>query len=195
MSTYKMTFSLASLVLILGLVFATAPAMAQIDRIAGLAADAVDDTAANADNLNVPGGIIPANGHLVLYKADTATNAGLPATGGVFVSWPMMPDLEELFFGNAGGTIALMGTKTALNGTARVGTLDFRFDHDGDDQFPAAGSGQGVHAEGDTAGDGSKDKTVGTTAPIANDDPVKAASADRDPSDADVAITEIMWGT
>ena len=36
MSSLKMTFSLASLVLILGLVFATAPAMAQIDQIADL---------------------------------------------------------------------------------------------------------------------------------------------------------------
>ena len=33
MSSLKMTFSLASLVLILGLVFATAPAMAQVDQL------------------------------------------------------------------------------------------------------------------------------------------------------------------
>ena len=187
MSSLKMTFSLASLVLILGLVFVTAPAMAQIDQIADLG-DAVADAGNVTNIIGITDNEIPANGHLVLFKAATAAEAGLPTTGTVFARWENMPDLEELFFGNAGGTIALMGTKTALNGTTLVGTLDFRFDHDGDDQF---GTPVAPHnTVGDSLGDGNKDNAAGT----ANLDPVKAASADEDPSDAAAAITEIMWG-
>ena len=195
MSSLKMTFSLASLVLILGLVFVTTPVMAQIDQIAGLGTATVTPVTGMAENLSVTGGIIPANGHLVLYRAENAAAAGLPAnlpTGAVFHQWENMPNLEELFFGNAGGTIALKGTKTALDGTTRVGSNEYRFDHDRDDQFPD--SGAGVHAEGDGSGDGNKDKTVGTTVPTANDDPVVAATADRDVAVNDAAITEIMWG-
>ena len=37
-----------------------------------------------------------------------------PPEGAIFARGKIMPNLEELFFGNAGGTIALMVLKTAL---------------------------------------------------------------------------------
>ena len=51
MSSLKMTFSLASLILILGLVFATAPAMAQatINRTLDIG-NSISDDASNPDN-------------------------------------------------------------------------------------------------------------------------------------------------
>ena len=194
MSSLKMTFSLASLILILGLVFVTAPVMAQIDQVAGLGSATVDSTPDNVDNLGVTGGVIPANGHLVLYKGDNVAASGLPAvapSNAVFHPWPNMPDLEELFFGNAGGTIALKGTKTAFNTATPPAVIepDYRFDHDGDDDGDAT---LGLAEEG-TAGDGIKDGTDLNVTPK----PTALTHPDSDPVDVavnDAAITEIMWG-
>lgn len=177
----RLTFSLASLVLIIGLVFVTAPAMAQIDQVVyiGDTADAPTgaDTIDAIDIAVIEGhSAIPANGHLVIYKGSDLAASGLPAalpTGAVTARWENMPDLEEVFFGNAGGTIALKATKTALDGTTLVGD-DYRaVDHDNDD----------------TDNNDNKETTAGT-----DDDPIVAATPDRDVAVNDAAITEIMWG-
>ena len=80
----KLTFSLASLVVLFGLVFATAPAMAQAVDVVGDLGDATD---AGDDDIDVTGDIIPANGHLVLFKGADAATSGLPTlppNGAVF---------------------------------------------------------------------------------------------------------------
>ena len=51
MSSLKMTFSLASLVLILGLVFATAPVMAQSDMVISFADFGTAGTAEHPDGV------------------------------------------------------------------------------------------------------------------------------------------------
>ena len=200
MSTLKMTFSLASLILILGLVFATAPAMAQIDQMLYFGA---------ADNTNAPtagDGIaiiaaptIPASGHLIITKGDpsTRTDVGLPADGvlatGQVIQWSAMPNLEEIFFGNGGGTILLKGTKTALAGTPAAvvptGGTNFRVvDHDADDVGP---TGPGAHTSA-VANDNIKDTAdlTATPTPTATSHP---ATADIDIAEAHLSITEIMW--
>ena len=82
MSSLKMTFSLASLVLIIGLVFATAPVMAQsdIDQIvtftntAPVGPDGTTSIAALATGgnvQNIAGAVsIPPGGYLILTKAE-----------------------------------------------------------------------------------------------------------------------------
>ena len=147
MSTLKMTFSLASLILILGLVFATAPAMAQIDQILyiGNSGDTNAPDASTDGIDNAAAVTIPANGHLIIHKGARTTDAamnteGLPValpTGAVAIQWENMPDLEELFFGNAGGTIALKATQTYMRGDPLAifpsGGTDFRIDPDGEE--------------------------------------------------------------
>ena len=172
MSTLKMTFSLASLILILGLVFATAPAMAQIDQrlYIGASSDTNAPDASTDGIDNAAAVTIPANGHLIIHKGartiedpDFMNTEGLPValpTGAVAIQWENMPDLEELFFGNAGGTIALKATQTYMRGDPLAifpsnGT-DFRIDPDGEE------------------------------------DPIDLTD-NRDIAENDAAITEVMW--
>ena len=101
----KLTFSLASLVLIIGLVFATAPVMAQEDVAAPLAnvmirQDTVGPAAADADERFT---VIGAN--VIENVVDTGDLSG--ATG--------IPDLEERLL--TGTTIALLApAANGLNG-------------------------------------------------------------------------------
>ena len=203
MSSLKMTFSLASLVLILGLVFATAPAMAQaIDQIADLGETlgTVDKAAAPiaaltpADNANVDplndAVRIPPGGYLILTSA-AVTDAflgGLDAdeTDKVQVLvWGNMPNLEDLFF--EGGTILLRRTKlTAADGN--------KIDHDGDDDGQDE---DGVDLElaitdkpDAVINDKKKDEKAGVVVTPADG----AAATDwRDIGVRDLVITEIMW--
>ena len=121
----RLTFSLASLVLILGLVFVTAPAMAQ---------EAVEVTITGASAL-------PADGYLIIRNA---TNAGLPANlpaGAQYVDIAPtsgeiegLPDLDALF-NNVGGTILLSASTSALDDADPpvISTdFNFQFDSNGD---------------------------------------------------------------
>ena len=153
MSSLKMTFSLASLVLILGMVFVTTPVMAQrtIDRVLDIgnsvaASDDADDLTGISGNATA----IPAGGYLVIYRAETLEAAGLPglpANNAISASWVTMPDLEALF-GEEGGTILLKIAQTNVNadgeliatGAAGIGLkpvvspfTEYRYDHDSDD--------------------------------------------------------------
>ena len=215
MSTLKMTFSLASLILILGLVFVTAPAMAQSTAITtSTGANAADSTrsidwtltfAADATDT------IPAGGYMIIHKGALSTDAtapgGLPsaATLGSSVvtvdAAATMPDLERLFF-EEGGTILLQASTTNLDadgaliaaGTFGVGLrpteagfTEYRYDHDGDD---VGSTGEGAHASA-VANDGIKDNVDPTPAAVtATTNP---ATPVQDVSIDDLMITEIMW--
>ena len=208
MSTLKMTFSLASLILILGLVFVTAPAMAQSRTID---VDVAISTLTINNNAGTAVTSIPAGGYLILSKAPTPAgartvadnNAGLPAlpANAVHGVWAAMPDLEALF-GEEGGTIVLKASQTNVDDAGAVATTgatrglkpalgsfpDYRYDDDGDDDgLNADGTAQGTA----TAANGVKDDDedgVGTDPATAG-----AATVRRDPSDGDLVITEIMW--
>ena len=187
----KLTFSLASLVVILGLAFATAPATAQIDAtFSGITAVENDEsTTATA---------IPAGGYLIIRKAADNATAGLPALpdDAIIATWATMPDLEALFF-EEGGTILLQASVTNVNTADTANTsgpfnglkpphaswTEFRYDHDGDDDgFAADGSAQG------TADNGIKDSSEAAATPGTD-----AASGAVDVRVDDLSITEIMW--
>ncbi len=183
----KLTFSLASLVVILGLAFATTPVMAQIDITTDLG------------KLNNAVDSIPAGGYLIIRKAKANADAGLPTLpdDAVAVGWQNMPDLEALFF-EEGGTILLQASVTNVDaagtdvGTgsvsvglkpAKTGFTDHRYDHDGDDDgFAADGTAQG------TANDGIEDSAQAEDAAATD-----AATPARDVIVDDLSITEIMW--
>ena len=96
MSSLKMTFSLASLVLIIGLVFATAPVMAQADLVVtlpSLTLPASTEVAATA-----------AGDAEERFTVISAAQITLPTGNSTSVS--LFPDLEERFL--VGTTIALL---------------------------------------------------------------------------------------
>ena len=212
MSSLKMTFSLASLVLILGLVFVAAPAMAQelIDQVADFGAEGTvkpggEDlipalaSTTNDNVTNISTANIPPGGYLILTKADSAATAFLGTTVGTgddveVMPWGQMPNLEDLFF--EGGTILLKRTKFT------AGNL---IDHDGDDDGlmpngqtpdgPAIAddgikdiyqNGTPAAYEGDVA-----DPTTAVTTANATD--AQKASVKREIGIRDLVITEIMW--
>ena len=212
MSSLKMTFSLASLFLILGLVFATAPAMAQatINRTLDIG-NSISDDAGNPDNGGITDNIsnvvdsegsavtaIPAGGYLVIRKADNLTNAGLPTLpdNAIVARWEDMPDLEALFFDD-GGTILLQVGKTNVNDAGTAATsgrlvglkpphtdfAEYRYDHDGDDDGVPALTGV-ENNPNDGIKDGSPTGSTATTHP---------ASVAIDPRVDDLSITEVMW--
>ena len=100
----RLTFSLASLVLIMGLVFVTAPVMAQVDQT--IPAGELDPTDPLA-----------AGGYLIIGRTTTsADNPSLPdplPTGAQYIAIEdaTFPDLDELF-NSVGGTILLNGSKS-----------------------------------------------------------------------------------
>ena len=165
----RLTFSLASFILILGLVFAAAPAMAQIDMIGEFA-----DTAA----------ALAAKSRVVVAATTTPADHGLPAgVTPVVVTWhtaegfaadPQVsldagswPNLEDLFFGDSKGTILLKGIKTPVSDADPpvVGDVDgdAAAAPDTDDDF------RGVDHDG------------------------KADTPMRDLAPQDLVISEIMW--
>ena len=124
MSSLKMTFSLASLILILGLVFVATPAMAEIDLTVSIPT--------NTD-------LALAKGGYLIFRNSNSTQIGSLTSNSnsvlVTPENPALPDLEKLFFGE-GGTILLQGAKTVFDkdqDTTPVVGIDRRFDHDGDD--------------------------------------------------------------
>ena len=210
----RLTFSLASLFLIFGLVFATAPAMAQAINAT---LDLADTTADSGLTFTPAATAIPAGGYLIISKAAIPdprgaadTENGIPALPSNVIHgvWGNMPDLEALF-GEAGGTILLQASLTNVDpaGTlitsgnlgvglrpAKTGFTAYRYDHDSDDD--------GFQPDGTTAvpspavaNDGKVDHAAGT--PGTGLDPTATATADAtDPIDVrvdDLTITEIMW--
>ena len=115
----RLTFSLASLVLIIA--FVAMPAIAQ---------DPVERPISGAP-------VIPAGGYLIVGSADDLAGAKLPdplPNGSIYVQVDL-PDLNELFSG-VGGTILLSASRSANNAadTNPVvhSTLAFQFDSNGD---------------------------------------------------------------
>ena len=112
----RLTFSLASLVLILGLVLVAVPAMAQVP---------VDW------ELNTQGVQLLADTHIVLGREGEQSDAGLPRAlpAGDYYTISTLPDLDD-FFNRVGGTILMSASTTPTGGSD--GAPDFMFDPDGD---------------------------------------------------------------
>ena len=113
----RLTFSLASLVLIMGLVFAAAPAMAQ---------DPVEAAISGATDL-------PAGGYLIVGNAADLAAAQLPnplPNGSIYVQVTNLPDLNNLF-NSVGGTILLSASRTAFDSADNPHPADYRFDSNG----------------------------------------------------------------
>ena len=121
MSTFRMTFSLASLILLFA--FIAMPAMAQTPAPV---------------SVSISGGDLPAGAYLIVGNAANATAAGLPSSlpnGSIYVQASSLPNLEELFKG-VGGTILLNASRTGYDerDPPEPATANFRFDSNGADE-------------------------------------------------------------
>jgi hypothetical protein len=185
----KLTFSLASLVVLFGLVFV--PAMAQAQE-------------AVPEEVHTFSGNIPAKGYVIIARATnpTADANGLP--GLTADPWALMPDLEKLFR-EEGGTLLLKATKSVAvtpATTPQTYTIDHRFNRNADDIYAQEDYDKdGLKDEATPdEGDGIKDAAQKTWAAAA------AATRGTAPSDVthpetkedakglDLVITEVMWG-
>ena len=133
----KLTFSLASLVVLFGLVFV--PAMAQAQAVDTVTHPFGDET-------------IPAKGYVIIAARgqSTADDNGLP--GLTCIPWGDMPDLEKLFR-EEGGTLLLKATKSVAvtpATTPQTYTTDHRFNRNADD----------IYAQEDYDKDGLKDEAT-----------------------------------
>ena len=187
----KLTFSLASLVVLFGLVFV--PAMAQAQE------------AVPVETEPLSGSIAPKS-YMVIARTATMADNGLP-TGVTPVVWGDMPDLQKLFRFE-GGTLLLKATKTAFTDATPpvLEGIDYRLDRDGDDIYRLSDYGLDgllATASTDDGGDGIKDSAQKTYAALTGDardaatmptDVTDPASAEEDAKIRDLIITEVMWG-